>query len=76
MPLVCWHPPDGTGIARLRSPFSLFADHFVKIISRGVRYKRYKLGELKDFDSLFFPAKDNLLRIVANFEAKQGEKRN
>eukprot|EP00903_Cladosiphon_okamuranus_P005574 g5549.t1 len=33
-------------------------------------YKRYELGDLKNFDSLFFPQKKNLLDILANFEAK------
>ena len=37
-----------------------------------VRYKRYKLGDLKDFDSLFFPEKRNLLKILSNFEEKKG----
>ncbi|CAM9351159.1 unnamed protein product [Ascophyllum nodosum] len=37
-----------------------------------LRYKRYKLGDLKDFDSLFFPEKENLLKILANFEEKKG----
>eukprot|EP00752_Nemacystus_decipiens_P016296 g14573.t1 len=37
-----------------------------------LRYKRYKLGDVKDFDSLFFPEKDSLLKILANFEAKRG----
>eukprot|EP00752_Nemacystus_decipiens_P016300 g14577.t1 len=33
-------------------------------------YKRYELGDLKNFDSLFFPQKKNLLDILQNFEAK------
>ncbi|CAM9351235.1 unnamed protein product [Ascophyllum nodosum] len=37
-----------------------------------LRYKRYKLGDLKDFDSLFFPEKRNLLKILSNFEEKKG----
>lgn len=37
------------------------------------RYKRYKLGDVKDFDSLFFPEKANLLRILDHFENKTGE---
>eukprot|EP00752_Nemacystus_decipiens_P016297 g14574.t1 len=40
--------------------------------SSPLRYKRYKLGDVKDFDSLFFPEKGSLLKILANFEAKRG----
>ncbi|CAN0554950.1 unnamed protein product, partial [Ectocarpus sp. 8 AP-2014] len=37
-----------------------------------ISYKRYKLGDVKDFDSLFFPEKEKLLRALENFEAKRG----
>ncbi|CAN0107280.1 unnamed protein product [Ectocarpus sp. 12 AP-2014] len=37
-----------------------------------LRYKRYRLGDVKDFDSLFFPEKEKLLRALENFEAKRG----
>lgn len=36
------------------------------------RYKRYKLGDTKDFDTLFFPEKDGLLNILHNFQNKTG----
>lgn len=36
------------------------------------RYKRYKLGDVKDFSSLFFPEKENLLKILDYFEHKTG----
>ncbi|CAM9298105.1 unnamed protein product, partial [Scytosiphon promiscuus] len=41
--------------------------------SAPLRYKRYKLSGNKDFDSLFFPEKDNLLKILGNFEAKKSK---
>ncbi|CAN0451364.1 unnamed protein product, partial [Hapterophycus canaliculatus] len=37
------------------------------------RYRRYKLGDGKDFDSLFFPEKESLLKTLGNFEAKRGK---
>lgn len=36
------------------------------------RYKRYKLGNVKDFSSLFFPAKPALLKILNHFDNKTG----
>lgn len=36
------------------------------------RYQSYKLGEVKDFDSLFFPEKKNLLKILEHFQKKTG----
>ena len=36
-------------------------------------YKRYKLADHKDFDSLFFPEKENLLKLLSNFEEKRGK---
>ncbi|CAN0400471.1 unnamed protein product, partial [Ectocarpus sp. 13 AM-2016] len=30
------------------------------------------LGDVKDFDSLFFPEKEKLLRALENFQAKRG----
>ena len=38
------------------------------------RYQRYKLGDVKGFDSLFFPEKAKLLEILQNFENKTGER--
>lgn len=40
----------------------------------GARYKRYRLSDGKDFDSLFFPEKEALLRVLEHFENKSGEK--
>ena len=36
-------------------------------------YKRYKLSGEKTFNSLFFPEKERLLRILANFQSKAGK---
>ena len=44
------------------------------LILPSVRYKRYKLGDVKSFDSLFFPEKAKLIKILENFENKTGEK--
>lgn len=38
----------------------------------GSRYKRYRLSSVKDFSSLFFPDKENLLKILDHFENKTG----
>lgn len=43
------------------------------VLSFSLRYKRYKLGNVKDFSSLFFPEKEALLTILQNFENKTGE---
>ncbi|CAN0351525.1 unnamed protein product, partial [Ectocarpus sp. 12 AP-2014] len=40
--------------------------------SSPIIYKRYMLGDVKDFDSLFFPEKEKLLRALENFQAKRG----
>ena len=37
------------------------------------KYKRYKLSDHKRFDSLFFPAKDSLLRLLDDFTSKAGK---
>merc|ERR1711879_332206 len=40
----------------------------------GVRkYKRYKLSDEKTFDSLFFPEKATLLKIIQDFEQRSGK---
>lgn len=44
------------------------------LICLTARYKRYKLGGVKSFDSLFFPEKTKLLKILDNFENKTGER--
>jgi len=36
-------------------------------------YKRYKLSDKKTFDSLFFPEKDEMLRLFKNFLEKKGK---
>ena len=36
-------------------------------------YKRYELSDAKTFDSLFFPEKDNLMRLLHDFEERQGK---
>jgi hypothetical protein len=42
--------------------------------SDGARsYKRYKLSDKKTFDSLFFPEKDDMLRLFENFLKKKGK---
>jgi len=35
--------------------------------------RRYPLSDAKTFDSLFFPEKDSLLKLISNFENKQGK---
>ncbi|CAM9678582.1 unnamed protein product, partial [Phaeothamnion confervicola] len=42
-------------------------------ISSPGSYKRYKLSDDKDFNSLFFPGKDALLRLIEHFEEKSGK---
>jgi hypothetical protein len=37
------------------------------------KYKRYKLADHKDFNSLFFKEKANLLKMLHNFENKSGK---
>jgi hypothetical protein len=37
------------------------------------KYKRYKLADHKDFNSLFFREKANLLKMLHNFENKSGK---
>ncbi|CAN0119203.1 unnamed protein product [Scytosiphon promiscuus] len=37
------------------------------------KYKRYRLSDCKDFDSLFFPEKSALLRVLEHFENKSGK---
>ena len=37
------------------------------------KYKRYKLSDAKTFDSLFFPEKDPLLRVLEHFKNKSGK---
>ena len=37
------------------------------------RFKRYKLSDDKDFDSLFFPAKSDILRLVDDFRLSRGK---
>ena len=39
------------------------------------RYKRYRLGNDKAFDTLFFPEKELLLKILDNFQHKTGQRR-
>ena len=36
-------------------------------------YKRYELSDQKTFDSLFFPEKENLMRLLHDFEQRQGK---
>lgn len=38
------------------------------------RYKRYRLGNEKGFDTLFFPEKELLLKILDNFQHKTGQR--
>ena len=59
-------------VTLLESMLIISLSMFVCACACSVRYKRYKLGDLKDFDSLFFPEKGNLLKILANFEEKKG----
>ncbi|CAN0480808.1 unnamed protein product, partial [Scytosiphon promiscuus] len=37
------------------------------------RYKRYRLGNEKAFDTLFFPEKELLLKILDTFQHKTGQ---
>lgn len=37
------------------------------------RYKRYQLTEAKTFGNLFFPQKESLLRLLSDFEKKEGK---
>ncbi|CAM9165519.1 unnamed protein product [Choristocarpus tenellus] len=37
-----------------------------------IKYKRYKLTDDKDFDTLFFPEKDKLLALLKRFEDRSG----
>merc|ERR1719498_308170 len=37
------------------------------------RYKRYQLTESKTFGNLFFPEKESLLRLLHDFERKEGK---
>ena len=39
----------------------------------GFRYKRYKLADNKTFESLFFPEKEGLLKLLEDFAAKRGK---
>eukprot|EP00904_Undaria_pinnatifida_P012125 jgi/Undpi1/8042/HiC_scaffold_24.g10514.m1 len=39
-----------------------------------MEYKRYRLGNEKGFDTLFFPEKELLLKILHNFQHKTGQK--
>ncbi|CAM9769918.1 unnamed protein product [Ectocarpus fasciculatus] len=41
--------------------------------SSPIIYKRYKLGDVKNFDSLFFPEKEKLLGTLEAFQAKRGK---
>jgi len=36
-------------------------------------YKRYELSDMKTFGSLFFPEKDSILRLLRDFEGKEGK---
>ena len=36
-------------------------------------YKRFKLSDEKEFSSLFFPEKDDMLKLLKHFEDKTGE---
>ena len=37
------------------------------------KYKRYKLADSKTFESIFFPQKDELMRLLDDFEKKKGK---
>ncbi|CAN0187717.1 unnamed protein product, partial [Discosporangium mesarthrocarpum] len=48
-------------------------DEGVGSIENCRRYKRYKLSEEKDFSSLFFPEKENLMQLLKRFEERTGK---
>lgn len=56
----------------MRQKLSPLAQPARRSVVASDRYKRYKLGNVKAFDSLFFPEKPNLLRILNHFENKTG----
>ncbi|CAN0082389.1 unnamed protein product [Ectocarpus sp. 12 AP-2014] len=65
-------PPKKGASARYPDGVEDEEGHPKKEESSPIIYKRYKLGDVKDFDSLFFPEKEKLLRALENFEAKRG----
>lgn len=71
-PLAGIHEPPPPPLLAPLTPLAIIVD-LLCAGSSGDRYRRYPLGDVKDFSSMFFPEKENLLKILANFEKKSGK---
>ena len=58
---------------RIKQYLNLFIFSFLCFPLHVCRYKRFKLSDDKDFSSLFFPEKDDMLKLLEHFENKTGE---